>query len=63
MRRYFSLALEGSIIGAILGFFASFVSRNLPITMAVGVLLGVVVRISIDYIWEIYNKATGKSLD
>lgn len=63
MKRLLSLILEGSVMGALLGFFVSFINRNLPLSMLVGVIAGAIIRIAIDYGWKVYNDLTGKSLD
>lgn len=63
MERLFSLAIEGLVVGAIIGFFASFVTENAPISIGIAIIIGIVLRILIDFIWKIYNRIAGKSLD
>ncbi len=63
MKRILSLVLEGAVIVALLGFSASFIFIDFPLTFPIGVIVGIVLRLVIDYVWKIYNQLTGKSLD
>lgn len=63
MRRYISLALEGIVLGALLGTSISLINRNFQTTVLISMLIGAILRILIDYIWKVYNQLTGKSLD
>ena len=63
MKRFFVLILEGSIFGAVIGFFVALITQNILVSIAVCVVLGAILRVGIDYAWKMYNQITGKALD
>lgn len=63
MRRLIILIFEGAIVGALIGFFVAFITQDLALSVGVGILIGSVVRILVDYVWKKYNQISGKSLD
>lgn len=63
MRRLIILIFEGTIVGALIGFFVAFITQDLALSVGVGILIGSVVRILVDYVWKKYNQISGKSLD
>lgn len=61
MPRYLTLAIEGFVIGIIFGVPISLITLDFLSTVLVCGGIGIIARFVFDYVWELYNRMTGKT--